>query len=63
MTAIGACEAAIHGAASNVLVNLASLDNRTLAEELHGKIVQVKKEAMLLVQRSVNTVEDRMSMK
>ncbi len=63
MTAIGASEAAIHGAASNVMVNVASLEDRKVAGTLREKVDGIKQDASQLVQESVRIVESRMPKK
>src|SRR5437879_12677493 len=51
LTAVGAGEAAIHGAASNVLINLASLDDRKAAESMARRVSEIQREATELVQK------------
>ena len=59
LTAVGAGEAAIHGAASNVLINLASLDDRKAAESMARRVSEIQREATELVQRLVKTIQSR----
>ncbi|HZD13087.1 MAG TPA: cyclodeaminase/cyclohydrolase family protein, partial [Candidatus Binatus sp.] len=59
LTAVGAGEAAIHGAASNVMINLASLEDKRTAESLSKKASEIKREAVGLVQKLVKTIESR----
>ena len=63
LTAVGAGEAAIHGAASNVLINLASLDDRKAAESMARRVSEIQREATELVQRLVKTIQSRSSTK
>ena len=63
LTAVGAGEAAIHGAASNVLINLASLDDRKAAESMARRVSEIQREASELVQRLVKTIQSRSSTK
>lgn len=60
MTAIGAGEAAVHGAASNVMVNLASLEDRMVADTLQERVAGIKQDAAQLVKQSAKIVENRM---
>lgn len=59
LTAVGAGEAAIHGAASNVLINLASLDDRKAAESIAIRVSEIQREGTELVQRLVKTIKSR----
>ena len=59
LTAVGAGEAAIHGAASTVLINLASLDDRKAAESMARRVSEIQREATELVQRLVKTIQSR----
>ncbi|TMI58716.1 hypothetical protein E6H16_09555, partial [Candidatus Bathyarchaeota archaeon] len=63
LTAVGAGEAAIHGAAGNVLINLASLDDRKAAESMARRVSEIQREATELVQRLVKTIQSRSSTK
>ena len=63
LTAVGAGEAAIHGAASNVLINLASLDDRKTAESMVKRVSEIQREAAELVQRLVKAVQARSPIK
>jgi len=63
LTAVGAGEAAIHGAASNVLINLASLDDRKKAESMVKRVSEIQREAAELVQRLVKAVQARSPIK
>ena len=63
LTAVGAWEAAIHGAASNVLINLASLEDRKAAESMARRVSEIQREASELVQRLVKTIQSRSSTK
>src|SRR6267378_2497736 len=63
LTAVGAGEAAIHGAASNVLINLAGLDDRKTAESMVKRVSEIQREAAELVQKLVKAVQARSPIK
>ena len=59
VTAISAARAAVEGAASNVLINLASLDDQRYVEKISRQISDLRKEAAQLEERAGKLVESR----
>src|SRR6266542_6172275 len=59
VTAISAARAAVEGAASNVLINLASLDDQKYVEEMARQVSDLRKEAAQLEERAGKLVESR----
>jgi glutamate formiminotransferase/formiminotetrahydrofolate cyclodeaminase len=59
VTAVSAARAAVEGAASNVLINLASLDNQKYVEKIARQVSDLRKEAAQLEERAGKLVESR----
>jgi glutamate formiminotransferase/formiminotetrahydrofolate cyclodeaminase len=59
VTAVSAARAAVEGAASNVLINLASLDNQKYVEKISSQVSDLRKEAAQLEERAGKIVESR----
>jgi glutamate formiminotransferase/formiminotetrahydrofolate cyclodeaminase len=59
VTAVSAARAAVEGAASNVLINLASLDNQKYVEEISKQVSDLRKGAAQLEERAGKLVESR----
>ena len=59
VTAISAARAAVEGAASNVLINLASLDDQKYVEKISKQVSDLRKEATQLEERAGKIVESR----
>src|SRR5260370_13203651 len=59
VTAVSAARAAVEGAASNVLINLASLDDSKYVEKISRQVSDLRKEAAKLEERAGKLVESR----
>ncbi len=59
VTAVAAARAAVEGAASNVLINLASLDDQKYVEKISKQVSDLRKEAARLEERAGRLVESR----
>jgi len=59
VTAVSAARAAVEGAASNVLINLASLDDQRYVEKIARQVSDLRKEAAQLEERAGKLVESR----
>ncbi len=59
VTAVSAARAAVEGAASNVLINLASLDDQKYVEKISKQVSDLRKEAAQLEERAGKLVESR----
>jgi glutamate formiminotransferase/formiminotetrahydrofolate cyclodeaminase len=59
VTAVSAARAAVEGAASNVLINLASLDDQKYVEKIARQVSDLRKEAAQLEERAGKLVESR----
>src|SRR5260370_2713019 len=59
VTAVSAARAAVEGAASNVLINLASLDDSKYVEKISRQVSDLRKEAAQLEERAGKLVESR----
>jgi len=59
VTAVSAARAAVEGAASNVLINLASLDDQKYVEKISKQVSDLRKEATQLEERAGKLVESR----
>jgi formiminotetrahydrofolate cyclodeaminase len=59
VTAVSAARAAVEGAASNVLINLASLDDQKYVEKISKQVSDLRKEAAQLEQRAGKLVDSR----
>jgi glutamate formiminotransferase / formiminotetrahydrofolate cyclodeaminase len=59
VTAIAAARAAIEGAASNVLINLASLDDQKYVEKTSRQVSDLRRESTQLEERAGKLVESR----
>ncbi len=59
VTAVSAARAAVEGAASNVLINLASLDDQRYVEKIARQVSDLRKEAAQLEERARKLVESR----
>jgi glutamate formiminotransferase / formiminotetrahydrofolate cyclodeaminase len=59
ITAVSAARAAVEGAASNVLINLASLDDQKYVEKISREVDDLRKEAVQLEERAGKLVEFR----
>jgi glutamate formiminotransferase/formiminotetrahydrofolate cyclodeaminase len=59
VTAVSAARAAVEGAASNVLINLASLDDQKYVEKISKQVFDLRKEAAQLEERAGKLVESR----
>src|SRR5207253_6308042 len=59
VTAVSAARAAVEGAASNVLINLASLDDQKYVEKIARQVSDLRKEAAQLEERAGRLVESR----
>ena len=59
VTAVSAARAAVEGAASNVLINLASLDDQKYVEKISKQVSDLRKEAAQLEERTGKLVESR----
>lgn len=62
-TSIAAAGAASKGAASNVNVNLDSLDDRPYAEQVARRIVELTNESSMLEQKTAQIISDRLQKK
>jgi len=59
VTAVSAAHAAVEGAASNVLINLKTLEDRKYADKVSREVANLRKESFLLDERIKKTVESR----
>jgi len=59
VTAVSAARAAVEGAASNVLINLASLSDQKYVEKISRRVSDLRKEAAQLEERAGKLVESR----
>jgi glutamate formiminotransferase/formiminotetrahydrofolate cyclodeaminase len=59
VTAVSAARAAVEGAASNVLINLASLEDQKYVEKISRQVSDLRKEAAQLEERAGKLVESR----
>jgi glutamate formiminotransferase/formiminotetrahydrofolate cyclodeaminase len=59
VTAVSAARAAVEGAASNVLINLASLDSQKYKEKISKQVSDLRKGAAQLEERAGKLVESR----
>ncbi len=59
VTAISAARAAVEGAASNVMINLASLDDQKYVEKISKQVSDLRKEAAQLQEQAGKIVESR----
>ena len=59
VTAVSAARAAVEGAASNVLINLKTLEDRIYADKVSREVANLRKESFLLDERIKKTVESR----
>ena len=59
VTAVSAARAAAEGSASNVLINLASLDDQKYVEKVSRQVADLRKEAAQLEERAGKLVESR----
>jgi len=59
VTSVSAARAAVEGAASNVLINLASIDDQRYVEKISRQVADLRKEAAQLEERAGNLVESR----
>ena len=59
VTAVSAARAAVEGAASNVLINLASLEDHVYVEKISRQVADLRKEASQLEARAGKIVESR----
>ncbi|HEV2120691.1 MAG TPA: glutamate formimidoyltransferase [Candidatus Bathyarchaeia archaeon] len=59
VTAVSAARAAVEGAASNVVINLASLDDQKYVEKISRKVSELRKEAAQLEEQALRIVESR----
>ena len=59
VTAVSAARAAVEGAASNVLINLASLDDQKYVEKISRQVADLRKEAAQREERAEKLVESR----
>jgi len=59
VTAVSAARAAVEGAASNVLINLSSLDDQKYVEKISRQVADLRKEAAQLEGRAGKLVESR----
>jgi glutamate formiminotransferase/formiminotetrahydrofolate cyclodeaminase len=59
VTAVSAARAAVEGAASNVLINLASIDDQKYVEKVSKQVSDLRKEAAQLEERAGRLVESR----
>ena len=59
VTAVSAARAAVEGAASNVLINLASLEDQIYVEKISKQVSDLRKEASQLEERAGRIVESR----
>jgi glutamate formiminotransferase/formiminotetrahydrofolate cyclodeaminase len=59
VTAVSAARAAVEGAASNVLINLASLDDQKYVEKILREVAELRKEAAQLEERAGKLIESR----
>jgi formiminotetrahydrofolate cyclodeaminase len=59
VTAVSAARAAVEGAASNVLINLASLDDQNYVEKISRQVASLRREASQLEERAGKLVESR----
>ena len=59
VTAVSAARAAVEGAASNVLINLASLDDQKYVEKISKQVSDLREEAAQLEERAGKIVESR----
>jgi len=59
VTAVSAARAAVEGAASNVLINLASLDDQKYVEKISKQVSDLRTEAAQLEERARKIVESR----
>jgi len=59
VTAVSAARAAVEGAASNVLINLASLNDQKYVEKISRQVADLRKEATQLEERAGKLVESR----
>jgi len=59
VTAVSAARAAVEGAVSNVLINLASLDDQKYVEKISKQVSELRKEAAQLEERAGKLVESR----
>ena len=59
VTAVSAARAAVEGAASNVLINLASLEDHVYVEKISRRVADLRKEASQLEARAGKIVESR----
>ena len=59
VTAVSAARAAVEGAVSNVLINLANLDDQKYVEKISKQVSELRKEAAQLEERAGKLVESR----
>jgi len=59
VTAVSAARAAVEGAASNVMINLKTLEDRKYADNVARKVANLKEESFILDERIKKTVESR----
>ena len=59
VTAVSAARAAVEGAASNVMINLKTLEDRKYADNVARKVSNLKEESFILDERIKKTVESR----
>jgi glutamate formiminotransferase/formiminotetrahydrofolate cyclodeaminase len=60
VTAVSAARAAVEGAASNVLINLSSLQDQDFVEKTAKQVADLRKEAMQLEEKAGRTIESRL---